>query len=429
MIKDTFKKIILESQENNPKYINRNFIAPSLLSQQNNFVLIGSRRSGKSYYFFEIKDNFIKKNNLTKTNFIHINFEDERLINISAKDLDLLLEAYREMFGEKKPILFLDEIQNIPHWEKFARRLADNKYKVYITGSNSKLLSKEIASTLGARYLKIVVNNFNFKEYLLINNFKYNLKTIFHSKERYFLKKHLKNYFEFGGFPEVAEKKNAFSKMELLKTYFDLYIYKDISTRQNIENPKHLILILKKIKENIGNEINPNLIYKKLLDLKVPVSVKTIYNYVSFLEDVFLISELSMYRKSFAKRESQKKYYFIDNGFLKLFEYDLDLGKKLENLVFTELKKQNKEIYYWKNKKGNECDFIIIDNNKATQLIQVTYELNEESSSREIKGLLEAKAYFNCNDLLIITYDQEKEIIVNDCKIKVISLDKWLLEN
>ena len=246
----------------------------------------------------------------------------------------------------KEPILLLDEIQNIKHWEKFARRLADNNYKVFITGSNSKLLSKEIASTLGARYLKVNITPFNFKEFLLANNFEFDLKTLYHSKELYKLKEHLNNYLEYGGFPEISKNQDLYSKLELLKTYFDLYIYKDLSKRWKIENPEHLVMIIKKIKENIGNETNPNSIYLKLSSIKIPISVKTTYNYVSFLKNVFLISELSIYRKSFTKREAQKKYYFLDNGFLKLFEIDKDIGKKLENLVYTEIIKRKQEVYY-----------------------------------------------------------------------------------
>lgn len=428
MIKNIFKKIIIEAQERQQRYIKRNIIPKTTLQQQKNFVLVGPRRAGKSYYLLEIMDYLITNLKKNKTDFIYINFEDERLINLKAQDLYLLLEAYEEMFESKKPIMLLDEIQNIDHWEKFARRLADNKYQVYITGSNSKLLSKEIASTLGARYLKIKVTTLNFKEFLLINNFKHNIKTIYSSKELLNLKKHIKNYFEFGGFPEVSEKKDSFSKIELLKTYFDLYIYKDISNRWKIENPEILVLILKKIKECIGNEISPNLIYTKLNQLGVLVSVKTIYNYISFLKDVFLISEIAIYRKSFSKREAKKKYYFVDNGFLKLFDVDSDLGRKLENLVYNELIKRKKEVFYWKNNKNQECDFITVENNKVKETIQVAYEFNKDSSNREINGLLAAMNYFKCENGIIITYDQENTIIKENKKIKIIPLYKWLLE-
>jgi len=426
MLKDILKKIILDSQNKTQKYIKRNIITKKTLINQNNFVLIGPRRAGKSYYLFEIKEDLEKYLKKDKTDFIYINFEDERLIDLKTNDLDLILEAYDEMFN-KKPILLLDEIQNIKYWEKFARRLADNDYKVFITGSNSKLLSKEIASTLGARYLQINITPFCFKEYLIANKFEFNSKTIYHSKEIYKLKEHVKNYLEYGGFPEISKKDDKYSKLELLKTYFDLYIYKDLSKRWKIENPEHLVMIIKKIKENIGNETNPNSIFLKLSSIKIPISVKTTYNYVSFLKNVFLISELSLYRKSFAKREAQKKYYFLDNGFLKLFEIDDDLGKKLENLIYTEIIKRKQEVFYWRNKKGNECDFVIKCENKY-KLIQVTYEYNNYSNERETKGMLEAMDYFKCNEGTIITFDQEKTITINNKKINIIPLYKWLLD-
>lgn len=425
MLKDVLKKIILDSQEKNQKYISRNIIPKITLLNQNCFVLVGPRRAGKSFYLFEIKEMLQKELKKDKTDFVYINFEDERLIDLKTNDLNLILEAYSELFN-KEPILLLDEIQNIKHWELFARRLADNNYKVFITGSNSKLLSKEIASTLGARYLQVNITPFNFNEFLKINNFNYDIKTIYHSKEIYKLKKLLKNYLDFGGFPEISKKEDSYSKLELLKTYFDLYIYKDLSKRWKIENPEHLVLIIKKIKEDLGNETNPNAIYSKLSLIKMPISVKTTYNYVSFLKNVFLISELSLYRKSFAKRESQKKYYFIDNGFLKLFEIDESIGRKLENLVYTEIIKRKQEVFYWRNKKGNECDFIIKDRNEFN-LIQVTYEYNNDSKSREIKGLLEAMDYFKCNKGTIITYDQEKNINIDNKQIEIVPIYKWLL--
>ncbi|MFA7709166.1 MAG: ATP-binding protein [archaeon] len=427
MLKDILKKIILESQEKAQKYISRNLIPTKTLTSQNCVVLVGARRAGKSYYLMEIKENLKKLLNKKDKDFVYLNFEDERLVDLKTADLDLILESYQELYSNTKPILLLDEIQNVKHWEKFARRLADNDYRVYITGSNSKLLSKEIASTLGARYLQISVNPFNFKEYLEIVGFEFDSKTTYYSKDLYQLKKYMQEYLEYGGFPEIAKKEDRYSKLELLKTYFDLYIYKDLSKRWAIDNPDHLILIIKKIKENIGNESNPNSIFEKLSSINVPISVKTTYNYVTFLKNVFLISEITIYRKSFTKREAKKKYYFIDNGFLKLFEIDNDYGKKLENLVCTELVKQKKEIYYWRNKKDQECDFIIKDQDKITGLIQVTYEFNNDSKSREIIGLTQAMDFFKCKVGTIITLDQEDKIIIDNKTINIIPLYKWLL--
>ena len=428
MIKDILKKIILESQEKNPKFIARNLIPKKTLISQNCVVLVGPRRAGKSYYLLEIKENLKKALTKKDKDFILINFEDERLVDLKTSDLDLILESYQELYPNTVPILLLDEIQNVKHWEKFARRLADNDYRAYITGSNSKLLSREIASTLGARYLQIFVNPFNFKEYLDIVNFKFDSKTTYFSKELITLKKHTRDYLEYGGFAEIAKKEDKFSKLELLKTYFELYIYKDLSKRWQIDNPDHLITIIKKIKENIGNELNPNAIYEKLVYINVPISVKTTYNYVTFLKNVFLISEISIYRKSFKKREAKKKYYFLDNGFLKLFEIDSNFGRKLENLVYTELVKQKKEVYYWKNKKDQECDFVVSDKEKINELIQVTYEFNKDSKSREILGLTQAMDFFKCNTGTIITLEQEDKIIIDNKTIEIIPLYKWLLK-
>jgi predicted AAA+ superfamily ATPase len=424
-MKEVLKRLILEAESRSIKYLNRNLIDLKYLPNHN-YILIGPRRAGKSYYLYEIRDSLkqlFKKNN---SDFIYINFEDDRLIDFTYKNFQDILDAYNELYTNKKPILLFDEIQNIDFWDKFLRRLADNDYLVYVTGSNSKMISKEIGSTLGARFITIKVNPFNFKEFLQIKNYTYDIKSLFLTKEIFNFKKIAQEYIEFGSFPEIA--KNNMNKLDLLKTYLDLYIYKDISKRWSIENSDNLILILKKIRENIGNEISPNLIYKNLIKVNRQVSVKTIYKYISYLKDVFLIYEVVSYKKSFKNREVQKKYYFSDNGFLKLFEIEDDKGSKLESLVCCELLKRHYDIFYWRNKSGQECDFVIKENNIITNAIQVTFILNETSKEREINGLLQALDFFKLKEGTIITNDFEEKLIIKDKTINIVPIYKWLLK-
>jgi uncharacterized protein len=424
-MKDVIKKIILESENKDIKYLKRNIISQKHLANHN-YILIGPRRAGKSYYLYEIKESLKKILNKKDSDFVYINFEDDRLIDFNYKNFQDILDSYIELYGNKKPILMFDEIQNIDFWDKFLRRLADNDYLVYVTGSNSKMISKEIGSTLGARFITIKVNPFNFNEFLNIKNFNYNLKTLFLTKQIFSLKKFTQEYIDFGSFPEIS--KNNINKIDLLKTYLDLYIYKDISKRWAIENSDNLILILKKIRENIGNEITPNLIYKNLIKINKQVSVKTIYKYISYLKDVFLISEITTYKKSFKNREVKKKYYFSDNGFLKLFELEDDKGSKLENLICTELLKRNYDVFYWRAKTGQECDFIIKEKDVVVNLIQVTFALTQSSKDREINGLLYALNFFNLKEGTIITNDFEDKLVVEDKIINIVPIYKWLLK-
>lgn len=424
-MKETIKKIILEFEDKNIKYLKRNLISQKYLANHN-YILIGPRRAGKSYYLYEIREELKKILNKKNSDFVYINFEDDRLIDFNYKNFQDILDSYSELYNSKKPIFLFDEIQNIDFWDKFLRRLADNDYLVYVTGSNSKMISKEIGSTLGARFITIKVSPFNFKEFLNIKNFDYKLKNLFLTKEIFSLKKITQEYIDYGSFPEIA--KNNINKLDLLKTYLDLYIYKDISKRWSIENSDNLILILKKIRENIGNEISPNLIYKNIIKIDRQVSVKTIYKYISYLKDVFLISEVLFYRKSFKNREVKKKYYFTDNGFLKLFEFEDDKGCKLENLVCTELFKKNYDVFYWRAKTGQECDFVIKENNNIIDLIQVTFTLNEKSRDREINGLLHALDFFKLKEGTIITNDLEDKIVIKNKIINVVPIYKWLLK-
>ncbi len=421
-MQEILKKIIIEYQDKKIDYLSRNIISYTEIDSSC-YVIIGPRRSGKSYYLFEIRDKLKEKLNKQDTDFIYINFEDERLIDLKTKNLDQILEAYKEMY-DNKPIIFLDEIQNIKHWEKFARRIADNKYLVFITGSNYKMLSKEIGSTLGGRYISINVNTLHFKEFLSLKQFPIT-KDLFYSDKQNQYKKLITEYIEFGAYPEVVKNTN---KLEILKTYLDLYIYKDISGRWAIENIDYLLLILKKIRGSICTEINPNTIYEDMIKAGIPISVKTTYNYIKYLKDVFLISEIQLYKKSFKNREIKKKYYFYDNGFMKLFELEDDKGKKLQNLVYTELLKNEKEVYYWKNKKNQECDFIIKEKDKIIRAIQVTHELNDNSRNREINSLLATLNYFELNQGTIITSNQEEKIQVDNKTINVMPIWKWLIK-
>lgn len=416
VMKELIKKIIVEGWELQPDYIPRNLVPSELMKGKVSLVLIGPRRSGKSYTMYEIRDRIIKGRR--QKAYVYINFEDERLSQFRKEHFDLILEAYYEL-NKEKPVLFFDEIQNIDGWEKYARRLADSGYKVIITGSNSKMLSREIAERLGGRFVEINIYPLDFKEFLRFKGIEFKEEHIY-SRQRFKIKKYFDEYLEFGGFPEVSLFSERISKEKLLKTYFDLVFYKDLVSREKIDNEEALKFIIQKLRENIGNVITPRRIYSLLKEQGIPVSPNTVEKYIEYLEESFLILSCPLFAKSVSK-QIRKKRYFIDNGYVKLFEVREDKGLMLENLVFTELIKRGRTVFYHHGK--NECDFIL-DTGEA---IQVTYEITDENREREVKGLLEALKVYKLKKGVIITYDQEMEINIQNQKIQVIPAWKWML--
>lgn len=415
MDKNVLKKIIVENQEfiNNVKVKRR----PYTFDPIANYVFCGIRRSGKSFMLFHQIKEIIKQDN--KSNFVYLNFEDERFIEFNASHFDLIIDCAFELYG-KQPILFFDEIQNIDAWEKFARRLADTGYRIYITGSNAKMLSKEIASTLGGRYLIQEVFPLSFKEYLSFNSIEIDSNFEF-SNQRFVIKEQFIQYFRYGGFPELSKYQNP---KEYLSSIFMKVFYGDLVTRNHIQNEQILRLLIKKLAESVNNETSLNRIKNLIKSTGIKIGNNTIPDYISFLKDAYLIFPLNNYASTFTERETKKKYYFIDQGILNLFITDQD-SKLLENIVFLNLyKKYKDQLYYFKRKL--EVDFYLAD---EQQLFQVSYSLsNIETKQREIAALLTAMKELNLEEATIITYDEEEIIKKDNKNIYIKPVWKYLLE-
>ncbi len=415
MDKNVLKKIIVENQEfiNNVKVKRR----PYTFDPIANYVFCGIRRSGKSFMLFHQIKEIIKQDN--KSNFVYLNFEDERFIEFNASHFDLIIDCAFELYG-KQPILFFDEDQNIDAWEKFARRLADTGYRIYITGSNAKMLSKEIASTLGGRYLIQEVFPLSFKEYLSFNSIEIDSNFEF-SNQRFVIKEQFIQYFRYGGFPELSKYQNP---KEYLSSIFMKVFYGDLVTRNHIQNEQILRLLIKKLAESVNNETSLNRIKNLIKSTGIKIGNNTIPDYISFLKDAYLIFPLNNYASTFTERETKKKYYFIDQGILNLFITDQD-SKLLENIVFLNLyKKYKDQLYYFKRKL--EVDFYLAD---EQQLFQVSYSLsNIETKQREIAALLTAMKELNLEEATIITYDEEEIIKKDNKNIYIKPVWKYLLE-
>jgi len=416
-MKEIIKKIIAEFWDKSVTYIPRKKITEELATAKSSIIITGPRRAGKSYTIYELRDMIMKKG-AEKQDFLCINFEDERLSDLKKEQLDLLLEAYYEM-RDRKPIIFLDEIQNIVGWEKFIRRLADDGYKVVATGSNSEILSMEIANRLGGRFLETEIYPLDFKEFLTFKKMEIRREYLY-SKERFKLKKYFDEYLLYGGFPEVAFFSEHENKIKVIKTYFNLVFYKDLIAKKELENETALRFIIKKLRENIGNIITPRAIYASLKNAGIEAGPNTVEKYIQYLEEAFLIIPCKHFAKSVSKQE-KKKRYFVDNGYIKIFEVKEDLGLLLENLVFTEFIKKGKDVGYYQGKK--ECDFIV----EGREAVQVAYNLNEENEGREVEGIIEAMKVCGLEKGIIITYDQEREIEKEGKKIQVVPAWKWAL--
>ncbi len=387
----------------------KNIISSKLIK-----ITTGVRRCGKSVFTY----------NILKNKFGYVNFDDERLININP---DEILSTLIEIHGEDLKTIFFDEIQNLKNWELFVNRLKRQGYDIFITGSNSRLLSKELATHLTGRHLSMEMYPFSFKEYLKAINFNKDTET---TKGISLLKHELENYILNSGFPEIiVEKENP--KIYLRELYRNI-INRDIISRHNIAYRKTFKEISLSLLSNPGRVVSYNKL-KKQFNLG---SEHTTKNYLSYLEEAYLLLPLSKFSyKAKEIEKSEKKVYVIDSGIVNhvSIKTNIAFGFLLENVVAIDLfrkKSFNPDLwlYYFRDYQQNEVDFVLKEGLKVKQLIQVCYSLeDEETRKREIKGLLKASKELKCNNLLIITWDEEDEIKQENKLIKVIPLWKWLL--
>ena len=413
-MKESFKKIIIERQEwlKKIKLIKRDLV----IENEANYVFTGLRRAGKSYYLYQIIQNTLDQDHYEC--ILLINFEDERLLEITHHDLQHILDAYFELY-EWEPVIYLDEIQNVPHWQKFVRRLADEGRKVYITGSNAEMLSHEIATTLGGRFINKEILPLSFKEYLRFKNIHVNPKSKY-TNDRFKIIKEYDEYLHFGGFPELIQMND---KREYLSSVYQKLFYGDLIARYKISNVMTLKLMVKKLAESVNNETSVNRIKNLIKSTGLTIGSNTLFDYISYLESSYLIASISNFHNKFTEKETIKKYYFLDTGILGLFLTDQPT-KLLENQIYIEIRRRGWKPYFLKRKL--EVDFYIPE---KKELIQVSYSIKKaETASREIKGLQAAMKELNITTSYILTHNESKDIQVEEGLIQVIPAWQWLLQ-
>ena len=385
-----------------------------------NYVLIGLRRAGKSTLLYKIVKDLVEKG-IEWNQIIYINFEDERLADFSLNDFNDLLSVQAEL-TDKIGYFFLDEIQNIEGWEKFARRMADSKEHTFITGSNAKMLSQEIENRLGGRYLTKYITPYNFTEFLTARQIDFSDKAIFGTKESGKIKREFSTYFYFGGFPETLNFQN---KREYVSSIYQKVLLGDIAARNGIRNPNGLQLLMKKIAESVKDEISYSKLHNILKTIGVKISKDIVIDYIGYAKQSFLIFTIKNYFSKFVEKETTPKYYFNDNGLLNLF-LNKEEPRLLENLVAINLWNNYKGNVYYLKSQSLDVDFFIEETGTA---IQVAYSITNISDDRETKSLVEAaKTLKEAKEFVIITYEEEKELNIDGVKIQVIPVWKWLLK-
>lgn len=417
---ETLKSIIIEGQEllSEVKPVRREIeIEPN-----GRYVFVGIRQAGKSYMLYLRALQLIEEGHDIKE-MLFVNFDDERLIHMTAADFDSILQAYGALY-DMKPILFLDEIQNVDGWEHFARRMANQKYMVYITGSNAKMPSKDIATRLGARYIEKRVFPYSFREYLKANGCEIDRNWSF-GKKRAEVERLLGQYFQWGGFPESLLYVN---KRHWLNELYEKIILGDIIQRNRIKNEQSLRLAVMRLAENIKNPTSFNRLASMVKATGQSTNVASIIEYVRFCEEACLLFPMENYASKFVERNTVMKHYFVDNGVLNIFLTDSETAL-MENicaltLYRASLADEQRKVYFYN--KEVELDFYIPSLKKG---VQACYSIqNVDTLEREVRALTTFHNLYGLDEAEIVSYSEERIIEAPGLTIKVVPLSKWLLE-
>jgi len=373
-------------------------------------VAMGMRRSGKTYFLYQTINQLLAAG-IPKQQILIINFEDDRLLPMTSKEMGALLDAFYTLYPEnhdKCCYLFLDEVQNVPDWQLVVRRYFDSKnVRLYLTGSSAKLLSKEIATSLRGRCLSVEVWPYNFNEYLVAHDINPPEKP-FGQKTFDIMRSHLLKYFSIGGFPAVQHMpKNEWR--DTLQSYVDTVILRDIVERHNVSNIALLKYLTTTLIKNAATSFSVNKFYNDIKSQGYKLSKDTIHTYMSYIEDAFLVFTIPFYSESErTKQNIPKKIYAIDNGLVNANSLGINElhNKFLENQVYLDLRRQNKNIYFYNTADGFEVDFVAVDKDGSRELIQVTLDMSDpKTAEREQRALTQAEKELGIKGRIITLKD------------------------
>ncbi len=430
--KEIIKQIIRNFQEEPlPEVFPRSTTLP--LHARKVISLTGVRRSGKTFLLFDTIRRLMSEG-IPKTDILYLNFEDERL-ELTTDELDLILQAWRELHNGKmnaNHYIFFDEIQNIPSWEKFIRRLYDSVTKnIFITGSNSHFLSTDIATALRGRTLTYELFPFSFAEYVRYKGIETDFYVDVHKSR---LITAFGAYLKKGGFPEILDRTWEES-IEVLRTYFFAMLYKDIIERYQVTEPQILKYFIKRLASNLTKTFSIHKIYQELRSQGYKLDKNLLYNYLDYIQNVYLAFTISKFDYSLIKRSgSFKKVYFVDNGLINTIvpPFSEEAGKLFENAVYLFLRTHfgniyEENIFYYKN--GFECDFVVTEYGRIKYVIQAAYDISDpQTREREIRGLIKTMSALDVKTGYILTMDTEDEIKRDQKQIIIRPAYRFFLE-
>lgn len=421
MDKDTIKSILLKNQERIPQI--PLVMRDVRLEPTGNYVLVGLRRAGKSYMLYQHIQQRVAEGRSSKEDILYINFEDDRLDITKMSEFDSIIQSYEELYQGRKPVVYLDEIQIVEGWEKFVRRLADMGYQVMVTGSNARMLSREIATTLGGRFIVRHIYPFSFAEYLQYKDVRLGEHWLLDG-QRTKVRALFSDYFQYGGFAETFDRMD---KQEWLNWLCQKIVLGDIIARNEIRSTGMIRLLTKKLAESVMQPMTLMRLTNILKSTGERVSRNTVSDYLGYMNEAFMTFRLANYTDGFSERVTNCKHYFFDNGLLNNYLIDSQ-SKLLENLVAITLMKrygglEEDGLYYYH--KGIEVDFYVPNEGLG---IQVSYSIRDYGTrEREAGALIKMSKAFHLQRMMIITMDEEENIPVGDAVIEIVPVWKWLL--
>ncbi|MFO7618183.1 MAG: ATP-binding protein [Thermoplasmata archaeon] len=397
--------------------------------------IIGPRRAGKTYFLFDLMG---RLTDVAKNEKLYVNLEDDRLLSFELEDMDAFLNTYYEMYPKSREgtlHLFLDEVQNVHGWERFVRRVMDTEnVRVYISGSSSKLLSKEIATTMRGRAISYLMLPFSFREYLRVRGTE--VGDYLSSDTRARLLHNLDEYLKWGSFPEIVLDDDENSRLRTLREYVEIMLMRDLVERHRIKNTKVLRMLFSAMLASYARPFSIHKFFNYLKSQGIKVSKNTLYEYFQHFEDAFAVFPVRRFSYSIREIEqSLPKVYQIDNGYAARLgtRHSEDIGRLMENAVAVELLRRASEVpdmefHYWTDVTGKEVDFLLRRGGAVTELIQVCYDVEEwETKLRETRALVKASEEMGCKNLTVLTWDHEDTENVDGRKIKYVPLWKWML--
>ena len=411
-----------------PSVVPRNISLDSLPQQgvNNATVITGFRRIGKTYLLFGFIEKLLESH--SRSEVVYINFEDERIMPTSVDLLTNLIPEIQSIYGKKPKYLFLDELQLVPGWSKWVRRILDTEsIQVYITGSSSKMGSNELPTELRGRAWEVKVNPLSFNEFLRFKNVDLSFEKLsFVKSEMAQLRFLFDEYLVWGGLPAVVLTSQG-KKQELLQSYFQTMLQSDIAERYKISNDVALKTLLKLLLNS--SYLTVSKLTNSLKSMGISVGKSTVNNYLTYVKDSYFMNELFIYNHAVVNQlQYPRKVYFVDTGFMTALSsrFSKNMGRLLENIVFNKLAQENDVMHYYTDSNGNEVDFVIFVEGKPNALYQVCFDLtDEETRNREVKSLVKAGIELCCENLNIITVEKSEKLSFPK-GIKIVSVTEVL---